>query len=190
MHEKGCMKFILRKMLIPELITLLKVHGILYSGVAGAFPGGRLAHPKGQNEEENKQSLRKNWSKFEESETLAHPGLWGWLRPWVFILNLLSFLEPKHSQEVKVCIDMVTHYSLKTFNGCYKLGQFLQCLVTRAKTKQCINTNFTHSREDTLMILSKLCSKSLLEVLPLFRVSGRYHIGYFQFHILCRVILL
>ena len=24
------------------------------SGVARAFPGGRLAHPKGQNEEENK----------------------------------------------------------------------------------------------------------------------------------------
>ena len=39
------------------------------SGVAKAFPGLRLAHPKGQNEEENKQSLRKNkkkWSKFEE----------------------------------------------------------------------------------------------------------------------------
>ena len=35
------------------------------SGVARAFPGGRLAHPEGQNEE----SLRKNkkiWSKFEE----------------------------------------------------------------------------------------------------------------------------
>ena len=29
------------------------------SGVARAFPGGRLAHPEGQNEEENK-SLRKN----------------------------------------------------------------------------------------------------------------------------------
>ena len=26
----------------------------LYSGVARAFPGGRLAHPEGQNEEENK----------------------------------------------------------------------------------------------------------------------------------------
>ena len=34
-----------------------------------AFPGGRLAHLEGQNEEENKWSLRenkKNWSKFEE----------------------------------------------------------------------------------------------------------------------------
>ena len=36
------------------------------SGVARAFPGGQLAHPEGQNEEENKSSLRKNWSKFEE----------------------------------------------------------------------------------------------------------------------------
>ena len=30
------------------------------SGVARAFSGGRLAHPEGQNEEENEQSLRKN----------------------------------------------------------------------------------------------------------------------------------
>ena len=39
------------------------------SGVARAFLGGRLAHPEGQNEEDNKWSLRKirkNWSKFEE----------------------------------------------------------------------------------------------------------------------------
>ena len=28
--------------------------GFLTSGVARAFPGGRLAHPEGQNEEENK----------------------------------------------------------------------------------------------------------------------------------------
>ena len=43
--------------------------GTSISGVARAFPGGRLAHPEGQNEEENKKSLRKNkknWSKFEE----------------------------------------------------------------------------------------------------------------------------
>ena len=39
------------------------------SGEARAFPGGRLAHPEGRNEEENEQSLRKNkknWSRFEE----------------------------------------------------------------------------------------------------------------------------
>ena len=39
------------------------------SGVARAFPGGRLAHPEGQNEEENEKSLRKNTKKllkFEE----------------------------------------------------------------------------------------------------------------------------
>ena len=39
------------------------------SGVARAFPGGRLAHPEGQNEEEKYWSLRKtkkSWLKFEE----------------------------------------------------------------------------------------------------------------------------
>ena len=30
------------------------------SGVARAFPGGRAAHPEDQNEEENKENLRKN----------------------------------------------------------------------------------------------------------------------------------
>ena len=46
-----------------------KYSGDACSGVARAFPGGRLAHPEGQNEEENKKSLRNNkkkWSKFEE----------------------------------------------------------------------------------------------------------------------------
>ena len=41
----------------------------LLSGVARAFPGGRLAHPGSQNEEENKKGLRKNkknYSKFDE----------------------------------------------------------------------------------------------------------------------------
>ena len=55
------------------------------SGIAGPSRGGWLAHPKGQNEDKNEESwgnkndgnLRKN----EESETLAHPELWGWLRP-------------------------------------------------------------------------------------------------------------
>ena len=42
---------------------------VRFSGVARAFPGGRVAHPEGQIEEENEKSLRKNkknWSKFEE----------------------------------------------------------------------------------------------------------------------------
>ena len=30
------------------------IFSFLISGVARAFPGGRLAHPEGQNEEENK----------------------------------------------------------------------------------------------------------------------------------------
>ena len=41
-----------------------------------AFLGGRLAHPEGQNEEENKYSFRKNkknWSKFEERMRKVEP---------------------------------------------------------------------------------------------------------------------
>ena len=60
-------------------------------GVARGFQVGRLAHSEGQNEEENEKSLKKskkNWSKFEEkneeSRTFVHPGLWGWLRPWLY----------------------------------------------------------------------------------------------------------
>ena len=52
------------------------------SGVARAFPSGRVAHPEGQNEEENEQSLRnlirkidRDLRKKEESGTLAHSGL-------------------------------------------------------------------------------------------------------------------
>ena len=55
---------------------------LICSGVARAFPGGRVAHPESQNEEENGKSLRKNkkklikiWGENEESGTLAHPGL-------------------------------------------------------------------------------------------------------------------
>ena len=52
------------------------VMGECHSGVARAFPGGRLTHP----EDENEQSLRKirkidrDLRKNEESGTLAHPG--------------------------------------------------------------------------------------------------------------------
>ena len=70
--------------------TCRLVYCIATSSVARTFPGGRVAHPESQNEEENEKSLRKNkkkWSKFggkmRKVETLAHPGLWGWLRPWL-----------------------------------------------------------------------------------------------------------
>ena len=33
---------------------------MFFSAVARAFPGGRVAHPEGQNEEENGENLRKN----------------------------------------------------------------------------------------------------------------------------------
>ena len=57
------------------------VNSSLCSGVARAFSSGRVAHPEGQNEEENNESLRKirknnqNLKKNEESGTLAHPGM-------------------------------------------------------------------------------------------------------------------
>ena len=68
--------------------------------VARAFPGGQVAHPENRNEEESKQSLRKNkknWSKFEERNEeigilIAHPGLWGWLRPWVCVVRSTHFM--------------------------------------------------------------------------------------------------
>ena len=54
----------------------------IYSGVARAFPGGRVAQPEGQNEYKNEDSLSKEYEKNDgnlrknvESGTLAHPGL-------------------------------------------------------------------------------------------------------------------
>ena len=55
--------------IIPSTILKEIVVIVIISGVARAFPGGRVAHPEGQNEEENEKSLRKskkNWSKFQE----------------------------------------------------------------------------------------------------------------------------
>ena len=59
----------------PEVLSKL-IHTV--SGVARAFPGGRVAQPEGQNEEENEQSLRKNtqklittWGKMRKVELLA-----------------------------------------------------------------------------------------------------------------------
>ena len=52
-----------------SILHWIKMEYAISSGVARAFPGGRVAHPERQNEEENKLSLRKNkktWSKFEE----------------------------------------------------------------------------------------------------------------------------
>ena len=53
------------------------VYESLHSGVARAFPGGRLANPESQNEEENENSLRKNkkkmikiWGKMRKVELL------------------------------------------------------------------------------------------------------------------------
>ena len=45
---------------MPLLYYTLSEKGDLNSGVARAFLGERVAHPEGQNEEENEKSLRKN----------------------------------------------------------------------------------------------------------------------------------
>ena len=45
----------------PTRVTGLNKHGS--SSVARAFPGGQVAHPEGQNEEENEKSLRKHMKK-------------------------------------------------------------------------------------------------------------------------------
>ena len=49
-----------------------------------AFPGGRAAHPEGQNEEENEEKSREKWEKLQENEErlkkssyLARPGVRG-----------------------------------------------------------------------------------------------------------------
>ena len=44
---------------VPTQIILEKPPWGEISGVARAFPGGRLAHPESQNEEENEKRLRK-----------------------------------------------------------------------------------------------------------------------------------
>ena len=40
--------------------------------------------------EKKKEKLIAIWGKNEESETLAHPGLWGWLRPWLQYILIVS----------------------------------------------------------------------------------------------------
>ena len=53
----------------PNFIKNGTLFSFEISGVARAFPGGQLAHPEGQNKEENEKRLRKskkNLSKFEE----------------------------------------------------------------------------------------------------------------------------
>ena len=56
------------------------------SGVARAFPGRPSGVPKWGRKwktfEENKENLIEIKGNSEESGTLAHSGLWGWLRPW------------------------------------------------------------------------------------------------------------
>ena len=59
---------VLTKIKNPTIAILLpdgdKASGKNISGVARAFPGGRLAHPESQIEEENEGKLRKNVRKY------------------------------------------------------------------------------------------------------------------------------
>ena len=54
------------------------------SGVARVFPGGRIAHPEDQIQEENDEKLRKmveNKRRMRECSSFAHPMLRVWLHP-------------------------------------------------------------------------------------------------------------
>ena len=46
------------------VLYYIRMAKLVVSGVARAFPGGRVAHPEGQNEEENEKILRKNKEKW------------------------------------------------------------------------------------------------------------------------------
>ena len=75
-------------------LFFISERGVLCSGVARAFPGGRPAHPVPQLEEENKEKLRKDERKSRRMRKcclLAHPGLIVWLRPWSCELKPLPF---------------------------------------------------------------------------------------------------
>ena len=59
------------------------------SGIARAFLSGQLSLLEGQNEEENEKSFMENKKKMieilgknEESGTIVHLDLWGWLWHW------------------------------------------------------------------------------------------------------------
>ena len=41
-----------------------------FSGVARAFPGGRVNHPEDQNEEENSEKMRKNERKYRKKRKI------------------------------------------------------------------------------------------------------------------------
>ena len=65
------------------------------SDVARAFSDGGVAHPEGQNEDKNEESLRKNeklmeiWGKW--GGTFGYPGPWGWLRS-----ACVSYISSRH----------------------------------------------------------------------------------------------
>ena len=84
---------------VMQKILILK---LLNSGVARAFPGGRLAHPESQNEEENEKSLRKNkkknylngggeWGKWKLLPTRdCEAGYGPAFKPWIYTNGCLN----------------------------------------------------------------------------------------------------
>ena len=70
------------------------------SGVARAFPGGRVAHPEGQNEEENEQSEEK------QEKLIA---IWGNMRKMELLptrdceAGYITALEPDYTVEPDIC---------------------------------------------------------------------------------------
>ena len=93
-------RFVLRNFLLNWFCLPIQMNSYCNSGVARAFPGGWLS-PTRRAKLRKKMSnvwgniikidhdLRKN----EESGTLAHSGLWGWLWPWCCQLSFSFFRD-------------------------------------------------------------------------------------------------
>ena len=92
------------------------------SGVARAFPGGRVAHPEDQNEEENEENLRKNERNYGKMRKywgniliLPTRGVRGWLRPCLPLTDILPVL--KSSVNLKQTLTVHTsHFSEVMFS--------------------------------------------------------------------------
>ena len=70
-------------------------------GWATCLPGGSKWGRKWEKFEEKSKNLIQTEGKNEESGTLAHPGLWGLLRPW-FLWGIFSQKRELFSEETKI----------------------------------------------------------------------------------------
>ena len=96
----------------------------LHSGIARAFQGGRLAHPEGQNEDKNVESLMKNKKKWEKFEEIW--GKWNFCPPGTVRLTMPLFLQSlklELSNEQKISFNvrnMLNRITKKIRNKIYQ----------------------------------------------------------------------